>query len=278
MSLLRDKVVLISGVARGQGRSHARRCAEEGADIIGFDVLQSYPTVAYSMATQDDLDETVALVEKLGRRIVTGQADVRHRVSIERVVGKGLDVLGRIDVVVANAGIFPPGMPFWTIPEAEWDDVMDVNLKGVWNTLSAAVPPMIEAGQGGSVIITSSGAALRGSPNIADYVASKMGVIGLMKSAANELAPHRIRVNCICPSIVETDMILNEALYKLVRPDLVHPTLEDAKVVLTQLHAIQEPYIDSEDVSEAVVWLASDRSRFVTGTTLPVDLGLSNRP
>jgi (+)-trans-carveol dehydrogenase len=277
MGLLDGKVALISGVARGQGRSHAVRLAEEGADIIGFDALQSYATLAYPMATEDDLYETVRLVEKTGRRIIGRQADVRDRTQVTGVVEEGLAELGHIDIVCGNAGISPPGMPFWQIPEEEWRDVIDVNLTGVWNTCAAAAPHMVERGAGGSIIVTSSGAGLKAMQNLADYNSSKFGVIGLTRTMANELAPHRIRVNAVCPSTVRTDMVLNDGLYRLFRPDLEHPTVDDVTPILSAMNPIPEPWLEPVDISNAIVWLASDYARFITGAVLPVDLGVSNK-
>ncbi len=274
---LEGKVALISGAARGQGRSHAVRLAEEGADIVGFDALVDYDDIVYPMATREQLDETVALVEKADRRMIGRRANVRDRGEIEAVVAEALDVFGRIDIVCANAGISPPGTPFWEIPPSEWDDVIAVNLTGVFHTCAAAVPSMIERGDGGSIIVTSSGAGLKAMQNLADYNSSKFGVIGLTKTMANELAPHRIRVNAICPTTVRTDMVLNNGLYQLFRPDLEHPGVEDVIPVLTAMNPIPEPWVEPGDISNAVAWLVSDEARYVTGIALPVDLGVSNK-
>ncbi len=274
---LEGKVALISGVARGQGRSHALRLAEEGADIVGFDALRNFDGIAYPMASQEDLDETIALVEKTGRRMIGRRADVCNRAEVEAVVADALDVLGRIDIVCANAGISPPGRPFWEIPPSEWDDVIGVNLTGVFHTCATAVPSMMERGEGGSIIVTSSGAGLKAMQNLADYNSSKFGVIGFTKTMANELAPHRIRVNAICPTTVRTDMVLNDGLYRLFRPDLPHPGLDDVIPVLSGMNPISEPWVEPNDISNAVAWLASDEARYVTGIVLPVDLGVSNK-
>lgn len=277
MGMLDGKVALISGVARGQGRSHAVRLAEEGANIIGFDALDSYETIGYPMATEDDMSETVKLVEKTGRSIIVRTADVRKREDIQAVVDAGVERFGGIDIVLANAGISPPGMPFWEVPQEEWNDVIDVNLTGVWNTCAAAAPALIERGPGSSIVVTSSGAGLKAMQNLADYNSSKFGVIGLARTMANELAPHRIRVNVVCPSTVSTDMVLNDTLYKLFRPDLEHPTVEDVKPVMTSMNPYPEPWLDAIDISNAILWLVSDQARYVTGAVLPVDLGISNK-
>jgi len=275
MTRLSDKVALISGVARGQGRAHALRLVSEGVAIIGFDGLCTYDTVPYKQATLEDLDETVRLVEQAGGRIVAGRADVRNREEIHKVVAEGLAEFGGIDIVVANAGIGINSRPFWEISQEEWDDVIGVCLTGVWHTVSAAAPAMIEAGKGGSVIITSSAAAIKAASQLSPYIAAKTGVIGMMRSMANDLAPHRIRINCVAPTAVPTDFVLNERLYQIFCPDKENPTLEDAKVILRRFHPLGEPWIETQDISAAVAYLASDEARFISGIVLPVDLGLS---
>jgi len=275
MGRVEGKVAFITGAARGQGRAHAVRLAEEGADIVAIDALGSYSTVAYPMATQEDLDETVRLVEGLDRRILARQADVRSRAELQAVADEALATFGAIDVVSANAGIAPLGLPFWEMSEAQWDDCLDVNLKGVWLTCSVVVPSMIERDRGGSIIVTSSGAGLLGAPHLADYNSSKHGVIGLMRTMANELARHYIRVNAICPTVVDTPMVQNDQLYRLFRPDLDDPQQADVIESFRRMNAMPEPWIEPVDVSNAVLWLASDEARYVTGVALPVDLGSS---
>jgi (+)-trans-carveol dehydrogenase len=271
------KIAFITGAARGQGRMHAVRLAQEGADVVVVDALQSYSTIAYPMATEADLDETVALVEATGRKALARQADVRNVGQLQAVVDEAIESFGRIDIVSANAGIMPPGAPFWELTPQEWADVIGVNLVGVANTVSAAVPSMIAAGQGGSIVITSSAAGLRATNNLATYNSSKFGVIGLGKTMANELAAHRIRVNVICPISVDTTMIHNDGLYHLLRPDLEAPTRADVAEVMSTLSPIPEPWIEPIDVSNALVYLASDEARYVTGVVLPVDLGFTNK-
>jgi (+)-trans-carveol dehydrogenase len=275
MGRLTNKVALISGVARGQGRSHAQRLAAEGVSIIGFDGLCTYDTVPYKQATQEDLDETVRLIEAAGGRIYAGRADVRDRAEIERIISAGVAEIGPIDIVVANAGIGITSRPFWEVSQAEWDDVVGVCLTGVWHTVSAAVPSMIAAGQGGSVIMTSSAAAIKAAPQLSPYIAAKTGVIGMMRSMANDLAPYRIRINCVAPTAVPTDFVLNDRLYQIFSPDSPEPNLEDAKKVMRSMHPLGEPWIETQDISAAVAYLASDEARFITGIVLPVDLGLS---
>ena len=277
MGRLTNKVALISGVARGQGRSHALRLAAEGVSIIGFDGLCTYDTVPYEQATQQDLDETVRLIEKSGGKIYAGRADVRRRGEIEHIITEGTALVGPIDIVVANAGIGINSRPFWEVSQREWDDVIGVCLTGVWHTVSAAVLSMIAAGHGGSVIMTSSAAALRAAPQLSPYIAAKTGVIGMMRSMANDLAPYRIRINCVAPTAVPTDFVLNDRLYQVFSPDSPEPNLEDAKKAMRSLHPLNEPWIETKDISAAVAYLASDEARYITGITLPVDAGLANK-
>lgn len=278
MGRLEGKVAFITGVARGQGRSHAIRLAEEGADIVGVDSLTDLETTSYPMASQDDLDETTVLVEKSGRRAMLSRADVRDREGLQRAVTDGLAELGRLDIVCANAGIMPIGQPLWEISAAQWQDVIDTNLTGVFNTLAVTVPVMRAAGNGGSIIITASAAALRFSRNLGDYAATKAGVVALAKTLANEVAAERIRVNAICPGAVATPMITaNEQLLTLFRPDLASPTLQDCEAAFSSLMPMGGPWLAPDDVSNMVVFLASDEASCVTGTAMSVDQGTVNR-
>jgi SDR family mycofactocin-dependent oxidoreductase len=273
MGRTEGRVALITGAARGQGRAHAQRLAEEGADIIALDALTDYGTMAYPMSTGDDLEETARLVRAAGRDVMTDQVDVRDRAGLQAAVERALGRFGKIDIVVVNAGIAPPGAPVWLIPEAEWDDVIDVNLKGVWNTACAVVPSMIERGQGGSIIITASAAGLTAAANLGDYNASKHGAIGLGRTLAQELAPHRIRVNMLAPGAVGTPMMLNDALYRLFCPDIAEPTMADAKARLVRGNPMGIPWLEAVDIANAALWLASDESRYVTGVVIPLDAG-----
>lgn len=273
------KVAFITGAARGQGRSHALRLAEEGADIIALDLVEGIDTVArfYPAATADDLAETIGEVEQLGRRIVVGQVDVRDFDAVRAFLDHGVAELGRIDTVVANAGIFLSGEPAHQITETEWDDVIDVNLKGVWHTCKAAVPHMIEQGEGGSIIIISSTAGIKGARNAAAYAASKHAVVGLMRTLVNELGEHRIRANTVHPGATDTDMIMNDRCFSLFLPGVQNPTKEQVTPLFAGTNAIPVPWVDPVDVSNAVLFLASDEARYVTGTQLKVDAGFTTR-
>lgn len=273
MGRLDGKVAFITGAARGQGRSHAVRLAEEGADIIAVDLASQVDTVPYPMATPDDLAETVRQVEALDRRIVATQADVRDADGLRQAVDEGVAQLGRLDIVSANAGIFSNARAE-DLTEVEWDDMIDINLKGVWLTAKVAIPHLRAAG-GGSIIITSSAAGLKGYPNFIHYVAAKHGVIGIMRTLALELAPDFIRVNSLHPTSVDTDMIQNPALYALFAPDLApeERTREVLGERFAALNALPIPWVESVDISNALLWLASDEARYVTGVTLPVDAG-----
>jgi SDR family mycofactocin-dependent oxidoreductase len=276
MNSLDGKVAFITGAARGQGRSHALRLAREGARIAAVDIAESLPSVPYSGATAADLRQTIELVGQSGGQAIAIQADVRDPAAMDAAASSALAAFGRIDVVCANAGIVSGGAS-WRLSEQQWRDVIDVNLTGVWHTTKAVIPAMIEARQGGSIIITSSIAGLRGSRNISHYAASKHGVVGLMMALANEVAPYGIRVNSVHPTTVATEMVLNEPTYRLFRPDLVKPTLEDTIPVFRSLNLLDVPWVEAIDVSNAVAWLASDEARYVTGVALPIDAGASVR-
>ncbi|MCF8604071.1 mycofactocin-coupled SDR family oxidoreductase [Gordonia sp. HY442] len=275
MGRLDGKVAFITGAARGQGRSHAIRLAQEGADIIALDVCAPIPSVErlYPGASDDDMAETIDKVKQFGGRIVSAKADVRDFDAVAKVVADGVTDFGGIDVVSANAGIFVFGESSHLVSESDWDEVLDINLKGVWQTCKAVTPAMIDAGKGGSIIITSSTAGIKGTPNVAPYTASKHAVVGLMKTLALELAPHSIRVNTIHPTGVATDMILNEATFKLFLPDEEHPTKEQAAPVFTTTNALPVPWVEASDISNALLFLASDEARYITGNELKVDAG-----
>jgi (+)-trans-carveol dehydrogenase len=268
------KVAFVTGAARGQGRSHAVRLAEEGADIIAIDLAAQVDSVPYAMATPDDLAQTVKEVEALDRRIVATQADVRDYGAVANAVAEGVAQLGRLDIVAANAGIFSFGKAD-VLEEQTWQDMIDVNLTGVWHAAKAAIPHLKAGGHGGSMILTSSTAGLMPFENMAHYTSAKHGVVGLMRVLAVELAPDFIRVNSVHPTSVNTDMIQNSATYELFAPDLTPE--QRTKDVLGErfqtLNALPIRWVEPRDISNAVLFLASDEARYITGITLPVDAG-----
>ncbi|MEJ1230973.1 MAG: mycofactocin-coupled SDR family oxidoreductase [Galbitalea sp.] len=272
MGRVEGKVAFITGAARGQGRSHAIRLAQEGADIIAVDLVGQIDTVPYPMATPEDLAETVRQVEALDRRIVATRADVRDFAAIKTALDDGVAQLGRLDIVSANAGIASFGAAE-EIPEDTWQDMLDVNLTGVWHTAKAAIPHLKAGGHGGSIILTSSAAGLKAYQGAAHYVSAKHGVVGLMRTLAVELAPHFIRVNSIHPTQVNTLMVNNEMTFKLFAPDKEHPTLEDFLPISQAMNALPIAWVEPVDISNAVLFFASDEARYVTGVTLPVDAG-----
>jgi SDR family mycofactocin-dependent oxidoreductase len=258
------KVAFITGAAHGQGRSHAIRLAEEGADIIAVDICRDYDTVSYPMGTEADLAETVKAVEALDRRIVASQADVRDAAALKAAVDDGVAQLGRLDIVSANAGICT--VQAWDqVTPAVWQDTLDTNLTGVWNTMVVSVPHLIAAG-GGSIICTSSTAGIKGLPYLAPYVAAKHGVVGIAKTMANELSSHKIRVNTVHPTGVDTPMGNGlGGLEALIGRD---PNLGPI-----YMNTLPVETVDPRDISNAVLFLASDEARYVTGLEFTVDAG-----
>ena len=274
MGALDGKVAFITGAARGQGRSHAVRLAQDGADIIAIDLCAGVDSVEnYPPATADDLAETVRQVEALDRRIVAAQADVRDIAGLTRAVDDGVAQLGRVDIIVANAGMFSFGSDTEQLEEQSWQDLIDINMTGVWHTYKAAAKHLIAAGPGGSVIIISSLAGCKGLANTAAYTTTKHGVVGLMRVLANELGPRGIRVNTIHPNSIDTPMVKNTNTYKLFRPDLDDPKAEDAEPAFAGMSPMGKAWIEPIHVSNAVAWLASDQSYYVTGGQIPVDGG-----
>jgi SDR family mycofactocin-dependent oxidoreductase len=270
MGKLEGKVAFITGAARGQGRSHAVRLAQEGADIIAVDICRQIDTVPYPMSAPDDLAETAKQVEALDRRIFTAQADVRDEAQLRQAFERGTAEIGPVSIVLANAGIAPMSMH----PVArEWQDVIDVNLTGVYNTVQVAIPSMIERGQGGAIVLTSSTAGLNGiggnTPGGLGYTAAKHGVVGLMRAYANYLAQYSIRVNTVHPTGVNTPMVVNEAMQEFLAQD---PQLSNAMA-----NALPVEMVEPADISNAIVWLVSDDARYVTGVPLPVDAGFTNK-
>ncbi len=266
------KVAFITGAARSQGRSHAIRLAQEGADIIAIDIAGPVKSVTgYPPATEEDLAETVKQVEALDRRIVAHKADVRDTTGLRQALDDGVAQLGRLDIVCANAGIFQTS-PALELDDAGWQETIDINLTGVWNTAKVALPHLI-ANNGGSIIMTSSLAGLKALGNSIHYNTAKHGVVGIMRSLANEFAQYNIRVNSVHPTTVNTIMIQNEQVWGLFQPDNPHPTRESAAPVFQALNALPIPWVEPVDISNAVLFLASDEARYITGVTLPVDAG-----
>lgn len=269
------KVAFITGAARGQGRSHAVRLAEEGANIIAVDICEDIETVTpcYSLATEDDLAGTAKLVRDLGRKVVTEKVDVRDLGALQKAFDHGLAELGRIDTVVANAGIATAFTKSWELSSQQWQEMIDVNLTGVWHTAKVAVPSMIDGGRGGSIVFTSSIGGFKGIQHVGHYVSAKHGIVGLMRTMANELAPHAIRVNTVHPTNVDTTMIQNPGVYSMFAPGDPEPSQEKAIPGFTSLNALDVPWVESKDISNAVLFLSSDEARYITGATLPVDAG-----
>ncbi|SHG64863.1 mycofactocin-coupled SDR family oxidoreductase [Geodermatophilus nigrescens] len=270
------KVAFITGAARSQGRSHALRLAQEGADVIAVDLCGPVDSIGmYPPATEEDLAETVRQVEALDRRIVAAKADVRDPAALRAAVDDGVAQLGRLDIVLANAGVFEI-KPALELTDGDWQEMIDINLTGVWNTCRVALPHLIEGG-GGSIVITSSTAGIKGTPNTIHYTAAKHGVVGIMRTLANEFGKQSIRVNTVHPTGVDTVMIQNEKTWGLFTPDDPEPTREKFAELFETLHPLPVPYVDPVDISNAVLFLVSEEARYVTGAMLPVDAGYTIR-
>jgi SDR family mycofactocin-dependent oxidoreductase len=276
MGRVTGKVAVVSGAARGQGRSHARTLAAEGADIIAVDLCEDIETNKYPLARPEDLDETARLVEKEGQRIHTEIADVRDRAALSAAIDRGVAELGHLDVVVANAGICPltAGLP----PQA-FADAVDVDLGGVLNLVHASLKHLES---GASIIVIGSNAAfmssmnttgIDGGPGGAGYAFAKIAAAHYVNDFARALAPFSIRMNAVHPTNVNTDMLHSTPMYRAFRPDLQNPTREDAEPVFPLVQAMPIPYVEPEDISEAVLFLASDAARYITGQQLRVDGG-----
>ncbi|HMQ34709.1 MAG TPA: mycofactocin-coupled SDR family oxidoreductase [Chloroflexaceae bacterium] len=272
MGMLDGKVALITGGARGQGRAHALAMAREGADLALCDLAAQLPSVPYPMATPADLAETARMVEGLGRRCVALTADVRSGEQMRAVAERCVGELGRLDILVANAGIESYGRA-WELGDDQWDELVGVCLTGVWQSCKAAIPHMLGGGRG-AIVITSSVAGLKGLANDAHYSAAKHGVVGLMRSLALELAPYSIRVNSVHPSSVNTPIIRNQATYTLFSGGRADATEAEVLPAFRALNLLPIPWMEPEDIAAAVLWLVSDEARYVTGVALPVDAGL----
>jgi SDR family mycofactocin-dependent oxidoreductase len=267
------KVAFVTGAARGQGRSHAVRLAQEGADIIAVDICRKFEASPADGATPEDLDETAGLVKNAGGRVVTAEVDVRDYDALRAAVDSGVEQLGRLDVIVANAGIGTTAGKLHKTDEALWQEMIDVNLSGVWKTVKAGVPHVLAGDRGGSIVLTSSVAGNKAYPHVGHYVAAKHGVIGLMRSFAVELGQRMIRVNAVLPTHVNSPLLMNEATYRAFRPELDNPGPDDLAPVCQSFHYLPIPWVTPEDISNAVLFLASDEARYITGVALPVDAG-----
>lgn len=271
MDNLEGKVALITGAARGQGRAHAIRLAGEGADIVAVDACASFDSTDYPAATPEDLDATVAAVQAQGRRILARQADVRDGEAVDAVVAEGLREFGRLDIVIANAGIIR--LSDTDERRRTFREIVEVNLIGTWNTVDAAIPALIAGGRGGSIVVTSSTQGLKASatdrPGLQAYAASKRALVALMQAWALQLAPHSIRVNTIHPSGVATDMTVNETTMTMAAAE--DPWL------MAQQNALPVALLTPEDMATAVAWLVSDAAAFITGTAWPLDAGFTLR-
>ncbi len=271
MGMLDGKVALITGGARGQGRAHATTCAREGADVILVDIADQLETVPYKMAVQDDLDETVRLVEALDRRALAVTADVRSQEQMDEAVRRGLAEFGQIDILIANAGIWTQGA-FWELSDQAWEEMIGVNLTGVWKSAKAVAPHMIER-QTGSIVITSSINGLEPGPNYAHYVAAKFGVVGLMKNIALELAPHGIRCNSVHPGAIKTPMTDHQGAWDMFAG---HEGGTEADMIEGgySFHALKgTSFMSPQVIADTALYLNSDLAAKVTGVTIPVDAG-----
>ena len=262
------KVAFITGIARGQGREHAVRLAAEGASIIGIDSCSDFASTSYVPATEADLADTIAAVQDVGGRILTSIVDVRDGDGVAAALAAGVDTFGRLDLVIANAAICSYGQ-VWELTDTQWHETIDVNLTGVWHTLRAAAPILIDQGEGGSIVVISSGAGLKGLPLLGHYGATKWAITGLARTLANEVGPYSIRVNTIHPTAVRTPMGRDPSLHAAFE---AHP-----EFLGSFGNVLPVGSVDASDISDAVLWLLSDEARWVTGAAIPVDAGSGQR-
>jgi SDR family mycofactocin-dependent oxidoreductase len=273
MGRMDGKVAFVTGAARGQGRSHAVRLAREGADIIAVDICRGFDASPADGATPEDLDVTAGMVKDAGGRVIAAEVDVREFEALRAVVDDGVEQLGRLDVIVANAGIGTTAGRLHKADEAVWQEMIDVNLSGVWKSVKAGVPHLLAGNRGGAIVLTSSVAGAKAYSHMGHYVAAKHGVIGLMRSFAVELGQHMIRVNAVLPTHVNTPLLMNDGTYRGFRPELQNPGPDDLAPVCQSFHVLPIPWVTPEDITNAVLFLASDEARYITGVALPVDAG-----
>ena len=274
MDRFEGRVAFVTGAARGMGRAHSVALATEGANVIVSDTSRPVESVPYPTSTPEDLLETARLVRESGARCLAVEADVRDGEALQQAVAAGVDEFGRLDHVVANAGIMSPA-PTLEMSEATWQEMIDINLTGQWRTLTASVPQLLEGGRGGSAVVTSSLAAMHAQPGIAHYSAAKAGLVAMMKVMAAEWASAGVRINTVHPTTTATPMALNDATYRTFRPDLESPTRRDFEDAARQLNRLDVALVEPEEVTAAVLFLLSDDARSITGTTMVVDAGAS---
>jgi SDR family mycofactocin-dependent oxidoreductase len=272
MGQLDGQVAFITGLARGQGRSHALTLAREGADIIGLDLCGEIASTTYPGSTKSDLEETERLIKETGRRVVLSQADVRDYDQVKSAFDRGIEQLGRVDIIIPNAGICAGGKT-WEITTDAWREMVDINLTGAWHAVKAAVPTLISQGQGGSVVFIGSTEALKGAENMSSYAASKHAITGLMTCLARELGQYNIRVNSVNPTCVDTNMIQNPYVWGLFQPDNPNPTRESVEDAFTRTHILPVPWMEPVDVSRSILYLVGESGRYVTASTLTIDAG-----
>jgi len=272
MGQLDGQVAFITGLARGQGRSHALTLAREGADIIGLDLCGEIESTTYPGSTPADLEETERLLKETGCRAVLSQADVRDYEQVEAAFARGLEQLGRVDIIIPNAGICAGGKT-WEISTDAWREMVDINLTGAWHAVKAAVPTLISQGQGGSVVFIGSTEALKGAENMSSYAASKHAITGLMTCLARELGQYNIRVNSVNPTCVDTNMIQNPYVWGLFQQDNPNPTRESVEGAFTNTHILPVPWMEPVDVSRAILYLVGESGRYITASKLTIDAG-----
>jgi SDR family mycofactocin-dependent oxidoreductase len=272
MGQLDGQVAFITGLARGQGRSHALTFAREGADIIGLDLCGDIASTSYPGATAEDLEETGRLIKETGRRAVLSQGDVRDYDQVQAAFDRGIEQLGRVDIVIPNAGICAGGKT-WEITADAWRETIDVNLTGAWHAVKAAVPTLINQGTGGSVVFIGSTEALKGAENMSSYAASKHAITGLMTSLSRELGQYNIRVNSVNPTCVDTNMIQNPYVWGLFEPDNPNPTRDSVRDAFARTHILPVPWMEPADVSRAILYLVGESGRYITASTLTIDAG-----